>query len=327
MTEDVFFLDEYSKLLEFNGSWFDKFVYEQDGKTFQMNSIRKKYKLPFVFNNVHHIVSAESPYGYSGPWANCADIAFLKSAVESYRSYAKEKGVLCEFIRFNPFHHMQNLHSLFDFVAVDRKISIMMLNDKSESDPIGYSKKTRYEIRRAERQLTVDFSNCHMDEFIRLYYQTMDRNNANKSYYFPRSYFVNLFKQNFSHLISILYKNRIISSAVILCDSDSNAYYHLSANDPLYSHLGGNYFLIDKASQFASRLGAKRLVLGGGRTNLPDDALWKFKTKFTKYAVDFKIGGWSFYKDEKKSLNRMLSEYFPGQSVSSNFQSYREYLD
>ncbi len=129
------------------------------------------------------------------------------------------------------------------------------------------------------------------EQFVEIYKQTMRRVSADQFYYFNLGYFERLRRLTLgaAKLYVVKRDGRIAAGAIFLMGSDL-LHYHLSATDSNNKVAGATNALIAKAAEQGWRRGFKRLHLGGGKSNLPNDQLLKFKRRMSTDEHSFWIG-------------------------------------
>src|SRR5699024_11094695 len=122
-----------------------------------------------------------------------------------------------------------------------------------------------------------------VSKFKKFYYSTMDRNNATEYYYFNDEYFnacVELFKDNLL-LVESVYEGKTIAMGFYFIYDDI-IHIHLSGTLSEYLNLSPACILRYGVTEWGKENGYKIIHHGGGRTNDPDDSLYKFKKQFGK---------------------------------------------
>ncbi len=263
----------------------------------------------------------ETPYGYGGPLANCLEPAFLREGFDAYREECAKQGIVCEFIRFHPFNPLRLQRELFDFHVEERPVVVVDLWAGGAEHLDTFSKTTRNIVRRARTRLNRVRSVDDLDEFKRLYRETMDRNNAKGFYYFTDQYFERLVGLKGVELLTIKLGGEVASSGFFLFGPEIG-HYHLSANNFALREHNGNYALLDHAFHHARLAGCRWMMLGGGRTPNSDDRLLAFKRKFSRQTMEFVIAGLVFLPEVKDELDTLWQKNSENPSIK-RFQLYR----
>lgn len=314
----TFLTKEYANLyLNSSDKEFFHYQYNEGKNRIYFNSIKKL--IPDIGQS-EKMYDLESPYGYGGPITNCYEHDFLNNAFNNYKAYCKENNIISEFYRFHPLNKIQTHTNYFDFFSQNRTVVIVDTTKNIDEIRKGYSKTTRNIVKKCKKDLNVVINNNPSD-FIKLYLETMDKNNAGDFYYFNNEYFHELNKLTNIIYLSIYKDNECISAGFFIFDN-VGSYYHLSANSSSYHKFNGNYLLLDTAFKMANEYECQYMLLGGGRTNNIDDSLLNFKLKFSKNTSKFNIGGIIFDEKKFKILNNLWKESNKDINIKT-FQQYR----
>lgn len=294
---DLYFDKNYGKLYEkVENAKAEIFEFEsEDGKIsnqFMIRPIPEKVDGKTYYDIV-------TPYGYGGPV-----ITELKGDKENllrefenkFSSYCIDNDVVSEFVRFHPI-----IENALDFEKMYsptymRKTLITKL-DEEDVIQKQISKSARKNIRQAQNKgvtYKITENPDNIDVFKKVYYSTMDRNNATDYYYFDDEYFANMLKFYKENLILIeaIFEEKTIAAGLYFIYNDI-IHIHLSGTLTEYLYLSPAYILryalilwgIEHNNQY------KLIHHGGGRSNSQEDALYLFKKNFAKiYDVDFYIG-------------------------------------
>lgn len=300
---DIYFRPEYGKLnenIELGTS--ETFCFDCEYGSVQ--SVYIKRSVPYPVDGVQYF-DAITPYGYGGPIiTRCVDREKLLSAyAEAYRRHCKAERIVCEFVRYHPLaQNALDFGGLYETIYNRHTVAI----DLTDADyaAVQFNPDCRNMIRKAAKKgVTVELDEqcARLDEFIRLYYATMDKNSASEYYYFDRGYFEELkeIPGNRLALINAELEGKIIASAMFMC-SEEYMHYHLSSTDPEYYSYAANNAILAAAVQYGRELGLEWLHLGGGLSSSEKDNLFRFKRSFgrtEKNLKDFYIGKAVFMPD------------------------------
>lgn len=191
---DLYFNPDYAKIYEDIEGKSDTFRFECEHGAIQNTFILRPVKWKVDGETYYDIAT---PYGYGGPVAlECSNIEALMGAYrEAFTKYCLDRNIVCEFVRFHLFdnrdvreHWYGETEALLDNVVVDTK---------GRFDDIwsNYDRKVRKNVNQAAKNglhLLIERNPDHLDDFLRIYYKTMDRNGAKEYYYFSRKYFEDL---------------------------------------------------------------------------------------------------------------------------------------
>ncbi|EIA3467560.1 hypothetical protein K7E24_001787, partial [Campylobacter coli] len=165
-----------------------------------------------------------------------------------------------------------------------------------------YNPKARSYIKKARKEINIEFAQKQdSKEFFKLYTHTMQRNHADKFYFFSEEYFEKLFDFKESIILKASLDNKVLAFASFFLCGDFS-YYHLSANS-LKSN--ANAALLDFFFEYANKNACQFCFLGDGVQD--EDTLFKFKEKFSTLRADFYVGGMVFDKENFDFLNKNLT--------------------
>lgn len=249
-----------------------------------------------------------SPYGYTGPLVKTSLGNEKKRVMEFYEalgSYAKKKGIVSAFVRFNPLLQNQQwdaAEKMNNTVVVDLR--------KSESTLLAeMDKKARTAMRKAYKEgVRVDVIPCGKGgeeereatrNLFFLYIASMRKRKAAAHYFFPESFFETtarlLGKQ--AAIFIARYKETPIAAALFM-HAYGNMHYHFSGVDPEYQQLYPTNLLIAETVRWGKKQGCTFLHLGGGTTTSDQDPLFRFKAAFARDRREYFLK--KIVLDEKK---------------------------
>lgn len=211
-----------------------------------------------------------------------------RSFRRAFREFCRELNIVAEFAHLHPWHDWRPL--LEEGAAFDRELVYVDL-----SQPIdrlweqSFNHACRKNIQRARRENVRVFPARGLDdlkEFHRIYLETMERNAASASYYFPLDYFTRIFFDLPENAIFLLaeHQDRIVAGTLYMHD-DENVYSYLGGADHAYQQVRPTNAVIYEAVCWGRRLGKRRLILGGGYR--PDDGIFRFKATFSPLRAAF----------------------------------------
>lgn len=322
-TLDIYFEENYGKLYEK--------VEKGKAKIFRLKSELGEVRNQFIIREIPIKIDSETyydivtPYGYGGPIIiDCNKnhkTELVKQYFEAFSRYCYENNIVSEFIRFHPlFNNVDDFKEYYDVSCIRKTLGT---NLKDYDDPIQseFSKSCRRNIRKALNKgikYEVIENPEDIGEFKQIYYSTMDRNNANDYYYFDDEYFNNILKYFRKNIILVkaIYEGKTIAQGLYFIYR-KNIHIHLSGTLSEYLYLSPAYILRYAVTLWGKENGYEMIHHGGGRTNSPEDGLYKFKKGFAKNTeFDFYIGKRIWNIDIYNKLCRMKNiegaiEYFP----------------
>ncbi|MFT5750403.1 MAG: lipid II:glycine glycyltransferase (peptidoglycan interpeptide bridge formation enzyme) [Ancylomarina sp.] len=178
-----------------------------------------------------------------------------------------------------------------------------------------YKSKVRRNVRKAIKSdvhLKLDFEGEHIDSFLKIYYETMERRHASEKYFFKKEFFDQIhdnLKGNFVYFYAIK-DNEIISADLVLM-SDNKIYTFLSATDSNAFQYRPNDFVKHNVIKWGVSNNKDYYVLGGGYKML--DSLYSYKKSFAPegilpFYVGKKIYNANLYNQLVESKEKELLE-------------------
>jgi hypothetical protein len=319
---DIYFTPEYCRVYEKNKEGMAYLFVFKEGEHFicypyMMRKIRD-LPLPHVKQVEGDLYEIFTPYGYGGPITNVSDEQERKQVFNRFSQvfgqYCKEQHIVSEFVRFHPV-----IKNHGDYLAVEptpiRNTVVMDLTNPDIMSSLTTNCRNR--VRYAQKNgLTVYQEDPNdLETFIKLYYETMDKNNAETYYYFSMDFFnnlVQLLEKDQISLFVVKHQEKVIASAYFLHYNDYVT-YHLTGSIKEYLKYSPYNLLISYAANCFREQGYKSLHLGGGYKG--NDDLFRFKNTFSKQPpLDFYIGRkihcYESYQLLIKDLN-VADNYFP----------------
>lgn len=288
--KDIYFSRWYYQLEEIAGHGVAKlFVYEDVDNfalyPFLINPVPASYGLSENYFDI------ETAYGYGGPILTSKDPVFIEGFEDSFLNYCLENNIIAEFIRFHPL--IEN-HTIFkEKIHPEHNRTTVWLDLTKGEDRLwmeDVSSRYRNKIRGCVKNGLTSFESKDFSDFKRLYYETMDRDNANRFYYFGDEYFEKLLQNEKCFVLYIVDKDMQIIAGSILMYSDEYIHYHLGASLSSALPLHPNNMMLWEGAKAGIKFGCKKYHLGGGLTDSADDTLFQFKRGFSKNFADFYIG-------------------------------------
>lgn len=269
----------------------------------------------------------ESVYGFGGYITNSSSSAFVQKALYKLKEKCLSENVVAHFMRFHPLNSFPiEFEDFLSFKTVNRKVIFVDVHERSyEEVRTDYSSSLKRNINKAERMgleaKELNPSEKVREEFMSLYYSTMERKEADQMYFFSKDYFFRLFKTEKLKVYATFFQDTLISMILALDSGEGEVYYHLGATHGDFYSYNPNPFILDQIVQQVQRSGGKFLFLGGGNSDDEADPLFRFKKKFSKEQQEFYIGGSIFHAEKFKELKSLAKELKP--DLPPLFLSYR----
>lgn len=266
---------------------------------------------PEAWDGYYDIVS---PYGYSGPLARTVDGTadgarrLFARFLDAFHAHCVEHRIVCEFARLHPLfrNHLGLIHTR----GLERHGEVVTIDLQQSEEAIwqGFSKENRKKIARAlahgitVRQVPVSEG---IEEFTRLYHETMHRVRAREWYFFPENWLNDLHVRlsgNLSMFLAFAGENIVAGASVFHVNGLVNNF--LSASDANHAHLSPNNLLFREIIRWARGQGYRWYNLGGGHR--PGDGIMRFKLNFARQTADFYV-----YKKVhlREAFDRLVQEW------------------
>lgn len=299
MASDIYFDDHYGKLYE-KADKGTAVIFTHKSSYGEVKHQFIKRAIPVeLLPQQEEVYDIVTPYGYGGPVIttvenDCRE-QLAEAFYEDFSKYCADEKIVAEFVRFHPI-----VRNALDFGAVYHPIwdrNTLGTNLKEYDDPVQseFSKRCRKNIRQALNKgvsYRIIERPDNLDDFKKVYYSTMERNDASDYYFFDDEYFNNCLKYFGEHilLIEVLFEDNVIAAGMYFL-YNKTIHIHLSGTMTEYLNLSPSYILRYALACWGKEHGYEMIHHGGGRSNAPDDSLFLFKKQFasnTKF--DFYVG-------------------------------------
>lgn len=321
---EPFYLCGYARAFAQNGSGEPFLAVYENGGDYACNAVFRRD----VADDAHFSGRIEkgkyfdlsSPYGYGGFIGEVSDWDALEG---EWDALCARQGYVCEFVRFHLMSEYR-LHFSGDAVPATHNV-IRSLEPPEEEIWMDFKPKVRKNVKRASAsglEFIPDPSGGRLDDFLRIYYSTMDRTDAKGEFYFPREFFEALLEMpERAMLFHAAFQGRIISSELLLLGSE-NAYSFLGGTDREHFDKRPNDFLKYEIIRYLKGAGLKNYVLGGGYG--ADDGIFQYKKALAPGGVvDFCVGKKVFDSDKYSYLVGKRAEAGDSCEGASFFPQYR----
>lgn len=322
---DIYFEPDYARLYENEDSTAVEYRFECEYGV--ITNLFLKRKIDISLDNGIQYFDIITPYGYGGPVIhNTSDKNKLISAyMEDFGKYTSQEHIISEFVRFHPIIgngvDFQNAYnSIFDRKTVGTNLTY--------EDVIGteFSKHKRKDIRRIlsnpDIRYEVNENPVSLDDFIKIYYSTMDRDSADDYYYFDQSYFRTMLEKFPGHIITgkVFLADKLIAMGVYF-RYGKYLHAHLSGTLSEYLEYSPAYILKYALALYGHEKGYAVIHYGGGSSRSEENGLYKFKREFGKNTTfDFYIAK-KVWNDD---VYRKICETVGADMKSEFFPAYRE---
>lgn len=236
-----------------------------------------------------------SPYGYPGILIDRAgqNPLFIKKCLNIVYECWHAKNICSAFLRLHPIlnHYIDpSLSNPQRFNICDRGDVVIcnLTNDtetiwkqirSSHRTKINKLKKTGFEA----KMVSIE----SLDIFVDIYTETMQRVNANHSYFFTRGYFQQLFQSLGDRLhLCVIESDGETAAASLVAESNGIVQYHLGGTRTKFLPQSPTTLMFDYIMRWGKQRGNKYLNLGGGLGG-NRDSLYHFKSGFSDRVASF----------------------------------------
>ena len=203
-----------------------------------------------------------------------------------------EERVISLFIRLHPLHNYPE-PTLTEFGQVVEHGPTVWIDLGVTEEELWSQTRSRVRtyINRMHREgyaFEVDSEWRGLDEFARLYTQTMKRVGAEAGYFFDRQYFEDLRDNLGEHAhLAVVRAGEEIACAGIFSEVSGLVEYHLGGTEDVHRKLGPTRLLFHHMARWAKERGNHTLHLGGG-VGAAEDSLFHFKAGFSPHRATFR---------------------------------------
>ena len=268
-----------------------------------------------------------SPYGFGGPfrWGTPDVAAFWNR----FDQWANALRVVSLFTRL-PLFEDQTIP--FKGELVTKGPSVVIPLEGGEASILKrYERSVREVLRHSERKgvsVVVDPHGDRLDEFLAVYYSTMERRAASSDYYFPRMLFTVLREHLPEHVVFFhaLHEDHVVSTELQLV-SQTHTYAFLGGTTDKGLAVRANSALRHRTNVWGSEQGKSHMVFGGGHRE--NDSLFRYKKRFAPQSWKmFQVGTRVFNPDQYKRLIEQRRAWAAGQGqpwapIEGFFPAYR----
>ncbi|HEV2070671.1 MAG TPA: GNAT family N-acetyltransferase [Acidimicrobiales bacterium] len=236
---------------------------------------------------------AVSPYGYSGPvWSPGLTSQARAKLLQRAAAAVGDAGAVSWFVRLHPM--LETVDPVEGGVVVDHGPTVAVdLATPADLRWKSLRSGHRGDITRARREgcaVELDHDLSGIDEFARLYHETMERIGSSDYYRFGVEYFEALRTELGGRIVLACARldGELVGGALFtVSDSSGLVGYHLSGSAPMSSNLQSAKLIIDRMQQWAADEGFGALHLGGG-LGAAEDSLFRFKRGFSSWTHRFR---------------------------------------
>jgi len=306
------------------------FVHEQgESRIVYPIFLRPLSELPFAGMSSRSKWDIVSP-SFTGPIFTGPIGESSKSFRQAFSAYCVQQGIVAEFAHLHPWRQSPYQFSRWGLIPNREIVYVDLSWSEDEIWKYSFAHSCRKNIVRAGNaglETRPAQSAQEIKEFHRIYTETMDRNQAERSYYFPADYFLEIFLTMSDHSFFMLarHRGRIVAGTLYLHDG-FNIYSYLGGADHGVQELRPTNAVIYETIRWGLKRGKRRLILGGGYR--PNDGIFRFKSTFSPFRVGFYVFKHVHLKKEYSLLCQAWSLYngLPVEEAGY-FPAYRTHIE
>ena len=322
---DIYFEPDYARLYETDETKAVEFRFENEYGVITNLFLKRKINVQPADGIQYYDIT--TPYGYGGPVVHHTtdQEKLIKAYMESFQAYTVREHIIAEFVRFHPIIgngkvFQEAYQAIFDRKTVGTNLTF---DNVIEAE---FSKHKRRDIRRILKnpdiRYEVDENPESLDDFIEIYYSTMDRDGADHYYYFDRDYFHMMLEKFRGHITTgkVFLGEKLIAMGVYF-RYGKYLHAHLSGTLSEYLEYSPAYILKYALALYGHEKGYEVIHYGGGSSRSEENGLYQFKREFGKNTV------FDFYLAKKvwnQDVYLLICEASGADVNSEFFPAYRE---
>ncbi|UII79917.1 GNAT family N-acetyltransferase [Flagellimonas sp. CMM7] len=280
--------------------------------------------VPFIKRSINgtDFYDLTSVHGYLGPVSSIGDDSFdlidFKTKLEELLMNQK---VVSVFSKLNPYidhqedvlANMGSIEQVGELLYIDLKTDAVLQRQK-------YRKSVKNDINKLRRSFTVKVAENkeEIDEFINIYYETMERVSAHERFIFGQEYFNMLINsENFDVKVLLVVSNETgdIAAGSLSLITNGIVQGELMGTKNEFLRMSPAKILYDEIRLIGNELNQNHLNYGGGAGGR-EGSVYMMKSGFTKEHIPLKV--WKYVSDPtmyKKLTSQMNekreSDFFP----------------
>ncbi len=283
---DIYFEPAYARLYETDE--IKSVEYKFESQYGVITNLFMKRPIDFSVGDGTKYFDIITPYGYGGPVIHHATDKekLISLFMQDFQRFANQQHIVSEFVRFHPIigngvDFKSAYNSIYDRKTVGTNLTY------EDVIAMEFSKHKRKDIRRILKNPDVHYEMNEnpesLDDFVEIYYSTMDRDKADDYYYFKKDYFQNMITSFPNHVITCkVYLKDIVIAMGVYFRYRKYLHAHLSGTISEYLEFSPAYILKYALALYGHEKGYEVIHYGGGTSRSLENSLYKFKKDFGK---------------------------------------------
>lgn len=220
---------------------------------------------------------------YGGPLAGRSSEALQAAFRRRFRAWAQDTGLVSEFLRMSPVPSRR-----LPYPGTVREQAPHIVCDLRADSVDDLWAGMRSNVRRGAARaraagltVAIDETGQRLEDFLRIYDETMDRVGSADRFRFPASTFTRMHDAlpgGFAY-VYVEHEGRAVAVELVLASAETG-YFFLGGTETAALPLYASVLVHCEAIAYAWSRGLKDYVLTGGVTNTSDDSLLRFKRGF-----------------------------------------------
>lgn len=271
-------------------------------------------------------------YGYNGPLGVVDDPKFLREYNSRLADHLRQTNVVTEFVRYCPITNNRRFHSYTDQYDVLDNVYI----DLSAGLETVWQESFEYRVRKTVRKgesygmqtlvLTAgEIKRSDLESFYQIYTSTMQRNDADRFYFFGLDFFFSLHENMGQTLVlALTYLEGKAITAELVLTGGKLAFAFLGGTLAEYYQYKANTFQRWELLKYLHARGFEIYSMGG--SNIRGDSIYNFKKSFARNCVNpFYIGTKVHLPEIYSQIRKQWHEKYPqaAEQHSKKLQGYR----
>ncbi|WP_373472025.1 GNAT family N-acetyltransferase [Carnobacterium alterfunditum] len=278
---EINFTEPYGRLYEtIEDGELEIFNFENEHGKVKNMFIKKKIPLDLENKVFFDIVT---PYGYGGPviQETTDEEKLLAGYFKAFSNYCQTNDIITEFIRFDLFENTPVRDYFYGDVMMVGKNIVRDLNLPTTKDIRTNILRNAKTATQNGIKIILDETGEYIDDFLEVYYSTMERTGAEEYYYFDKTFFEQIhetMKEQFIYIHAIK-DEKIISTALVLLGNKS-CFGFLAGTLRDYYDYHPEAIVQLTTIQWLKDKGLTKYILGGGHKG--EDSIYFHKKGYAR---------------------------------------------
>lgn len=283
--------------------------------------------MPEGIDAANGYIDASSAPGLIGPLVSAPTVPedIRHSLMQQMHQFFEDHHILSVYGRLNSFLSQNDfLRGYGEIQESGIEVSLDTTRPRDEQYS-SYISNHRRQIQKLKKQgfVCVQGGIEYLDDFLGIYYNTMDRVGATQVYYYEKSYFEFLLNEMPDIMRFIVCKDADTIAAIgLFVECNGIVHYLYGGTAPGYLPISPSKLMLDSAREWANDIGAHTFHLGGSTD--PRGPLYQFKMGFGGREHIYSTWRYTVNQPVYDNLCRQAAEYAGIEPGDSYFPAYRD---